>query len=92
MLQEGPLQKALRHPRYVDILAKCIREPFIAHMGKFDEMEFCLWLVTETEYHPTEGDEDGDDVRRPNDRYKEHSLTSSLLHFFSDRRARRQLL
>lgn len=63
MLQAGPLQKAFQHPRYVDILAKCIREPFIAHMGNFDETEFCLWLVTETEYHPTEADEEGDEVR-----------------------------
>jgi hypothetical protein len=57
MLQAGPLQQNVKHPRYVDILAKCLREPFIAHMGKFDEMEFCLWLVITADFHAAEGDD-----------------------------------
>lgn len=87
MLQEGPLQKAFQHPRYVDILAKCIREPFIAHMGKFDEMEFCLWLVTETEYHPTEADEEGDEVRRSVDDLKGCTISLPLSLPISSRSA-----
>lgn len=62
-LQAGPLQRAFVHPRYLGILEKCIREPFIAHMGHFDETEFCLWMVTEVEFHPLSADKESEQVR-----------------------------
>lgn len=62
MLQAGPLQQNVKHPRYVNILARCLREPFIAHMGKFDEMEFCLWLVITANFHSADGEGVVDEV------------------------------
>lgn len=56
----------MAHPSYVDILMHCVRESFIAYMGKFDELEFCLWLVAEVDYHGTAFPEDcqGEEVSR----------------------------
>jgi hypothetical protein len=62
MLQAGPLQQSVKHPKYVDILAKCLREPFIAHMGTFDETEFCIWLVVTADFHSADGEDMVDEV------------------------------
>ncbi|UZJ52445.1 hypothetical protein CBS101457_001765 [Exobasidium rhododendri] len=50
-LKAGPLQQAIRYPAYVDILMQGLREPFIAHMGVFDEDEFGLWILNGVEFH-----------------------------------------
>ena len=62
IMQPGPLQKNAMHPQYIDILMQCIREPVIAHTGSFDQLEFCIWLVTEVTYH-TEDLDDSNIVR-----------------------------
>lgn len=64
MLRAGPLQQAFKHPAYVDILMKCVREPFIAHMGTFDETMFCLFLVLQVEFHAMKPNWGKDEVRR----------------------------
>jgi hypothetical protein len=50
-LKAGPLQQSIKHPGYVNILMKELREPFIAHMGVFDENEFGLWILQGVDFH-----------------------------------------
>lgn len=51
VLQPGPLQQSTKHPGYVNILMKDLREPFIAHMGAFDETELGLWILNDVQFH-----------------------------------------
>lgn len=50
-LRPGVLQQTVKHPAYVNILMSGLREPFIAHMGAFDETEFGLWILNGVEFH-----------------------------------------
>ena len=51
VLEPGPLQLSTKHPGYVNILMKDLREPFIAHMGAFDETELGLWILNDVHFH-----------------------------------------
>ncbi|UZJ55567.1 hypothetical protein CBS101457_004887 [Exobasidium rhododendri] len=72
-MQAGPLQSTLDHPKYIDILMKCIREPFIANMGTFDETEFFLWLIIDVDFHTTESEKFTGEPIELDDSYYEFS-------------------
>lgn len=50
-LQPGPLQSSVKHPEYVDVLMQGLREPFIAHLGAFDDTELGLWILNGIQFH-----------------------------------------
>lgn len=83
MMRPGPLQEQTQHPRYVDILTRCIRETYIAHMGTFDELEFCVWLVTEVTYHTeqTGSDEVSLSISFVNSTHANYSSLLSFMHY-----------